>query len=120
MRSPSCCATCSAVVGLTCPNRLALGAAIAVAIWAPLLGGAAMLLGRNVLPLVEAYELYLQGRAIWKRRGEENIRRAIERYNIEASAEIRAQRLGDASRKVRAESMRINAEFAAAKAKLLG
>ena len=29
---------------------------------------------------VEAYELYLQGRAIWKRRGEENIRRAIELY----------------------------------------
>jgi TolB-like protein/Flp pilus assembly protein TadD len=29
---------------------------------------------------VEAYELYLQGRAIWKRRGEENLRRAIELY----------------------------------------
>jgi TolB-like protein/Flp pilus assembly protein TadD len=29
---------------------------------------------------VEAYELYLQGRAIWKRRGEENIRRSIELY----------------------------------------
>ena len=41
------------------------------------------------------------------------IRRAIERYNIKASAEIRAQRLAAASRKVRAESMRINAEFAA-------
>ena len=29
---------------------------------------------------VEAYELYLKGRAAWKRRGEENIRRAIELY----------------------------------------
>ena len=29
---------------------------------------------------VEAYEFYLQGRAVWKRRGEENIRRAIELY----------------------------------------
>ena len=39
--------------------RFALFAAIAVALWAPLLGGGAMLLGRNVLPLVEAYELYV-------------------------------------------------------------
>jgi membrane protein DedA with SNARE-associated domain len=39
--------------------RFASFAAIAVAIWAPLLGGGAMLLGRNVLPLVEAYELYV-------------------------------------------------------------
>jgi adenylate cyclase len=29
---------------------------------------------------VEAYELYLQARAIWKRRGEANLRRAIELY----------------------------------------
>ena len=29
---------------------------------------------------VEAYEQYLQGRAIWKRRGEQNIRRAVELY----------------------------------------
>ena len=29
---------------------------------------------------VEAYELYLQGRAIWKRRGEDNLRRAIDMY----------------------------------------
>ena len=29
---------------------------------------------------VEAYELYLQGRAIWKRRGEDNLRRAVELY----------------------------------------
>ena len=29
---------------------------------------------------VEAYELYLQARAIWKKRGEENLRRAIELY----------------------------------------
>jgi adenylate cyclase len=29
---------------------------------------------------VKAYELYLQGRAIWKKRGEDNLRRAIELY----------------------------------------
>ncbi|HET9692822.1 MAG TPA: hypothetical protein VFP48_00440 [Steroidobacteraceae bacterium] len=29
---------------------------------------------------VEAYELYLQGQAIWKRRGEENLRRAVDLY----------------------------------------
>jgi adenylate cyclase len=29
---------------------------------------------------VEAYELYLQGRAVWKRRGEDNLTRAIELY----------------------------------------
>jgi TolB-like protein/Flp pilus assembly protein TadD len=29
---------------------------------------------------VEAYELYLRGRDVWKRRGEENLRRAIELY----------------------------------------
>ena len=29
---------------------------------------------------VEAYQLYLQGQAIWKRRGEENLRRAVELY----------------------------------------
>jgi TolB-like protein len=29
---------------------------------------------------VEAYELYLQGRAVWKRRGEENLVRAIDLY----------------------------------------
>jgi len=29
---------------------------------------------------VEAYELYLQGRAVWKKRGEDNLRRAIELY----------------------------------------
>jgi TolB-like protein len=29
---------------------------------------------------VEAYELYLQGRAIWKRRGEANLKRSIELY----------------------------------------
>ena len=41
------------------------------------------------------------------------IRRAIETFNREAAAEIRAQRIADASHKVRAESMRINAEFSA-------
>ena len=29
---------------------------------------------------VEAYELYLQGRAVWKKRGEDNLKRAIELY----------------------------------------
>ena len=29
---------------------------------------------------VEAYELYLQGRAVWKKRGEENLKKAIELY----------------------------------------
>jgi len=41
------------------------------------------------------------------------IRRAIETFNREAAANIRAQRIADASHKVRAESMRINAEFSA-------
>lgn len=39
--------------------RFALYAAVAVALWAPLLGGGAMLLGQRVLPLVELYELYI-------------------------------------------------------------
>ena len=43
----------------------------------------------------------------------EYIRRAIARMNDEAEARIRAQRLAAASRKVRKESMRVNAEFAA-------
>lgn len=41
------------------------------------------------------------------------IRRAVERMNRETRAEIRARRLAEASRKVRGESMRVNAEFAA-------
>lgn len=41
------------------------------------------------------------------------IPRAIERMNRATRAELRAQRLADASRKVRDESMRVNAEFAA-------
>ncbi|HYB90480.1 MAG TPA: ribbon-helix-helix protein, CopG family [Candidatus Binataceae bacterium] len=43
----------------------------------------------------------------------EYIRRAIERMNREAEARARAERLARASRKVRRESMRVNAEFAA-------
>jgi metal-responsive CopG/Arc/MetJ family transcriptional regulator len=43
----------------------------------------------------------------------EYIRRAIERMNREAEARARAQRIARASRKVRKESMRVNAEFAA-------
>ena len=41
------------------------------------------------------------------------IRQAIERLNRETQARLRAKRLAEVSRKVRKESMRINAEFAA-------
>jgi len=41
------------------------------------------------------------------------IRKAIERMNHETAARIRADRLAKASQKCRAESMRVNAEFAA-------
>ena len=43
----------------------------------------------------------------------EYIRRAIERMNRETRARVRARRLADASRKVRQESLKVNAEFAA-------
>jgi predicted transcriptional regulator len=43
----------------------------------------------------------------------EYIRCAIERMNRETRAQLRARRLAEVSRKVRAESMRVNAEFAA-------
>lgn len=43
----------------------------------------------------------------------EYIRRAIDRMNRKTRAIIRAKRLAEASTKVRMESMRINAEFAA-------
>lgn len=43
----------------------------------------------------------------------EYIRRAIARMNQETRVQIRAQQLAEASRKVRTESMRVNAEFAA-------
>ncbi len=43
----------------------------------------------------------------------EYIRRALERMNREAEARARAERMARASRKVRRESMRVNAEFAA-------
>ena len=39
--------------------RFAWYALIAVLLWAPLLGGGALWLGQGVLPLVEAYELYI-------------------------------------------------------------
>lgn len=42
----------------------------------------------------------------------EYIRHAIEKMNREAEASVRAKRLAKASRRVRAESMRVNAEFA--------
>ena len=41
------------------------------------------------------------------------IRRAIERMNRETWRQLRAVRLAESSRKVREESMRVNAEFAA-------
>ena len=41
------------------------------------------------------------------------IRRALEQMNRETRARLRARRLREASRKVRGESMRVNAEFAA-------
>lgn len=43
----------------------------------------------------------------------EYIRRAIQRMNRETRARIRAQRLAEVSRRVRRESLRVNAEFAA-------
>jgi metal-responsive CopG/Arc/MetJ family transcriptional regulator len=41
------------------------------------------------------------------------IRHAIERMNRETRARLRAKRLAEVSRRVRKESMRVNAEFAA-------
>ena len=43
----------------------------------------------------------------------EYVRRALEEMNRETLALLRARRLHHASRKVRGESMRVNAEFAA-------
>ena len=43
----------------------------------------------------------------------EYIRRALERMNRETQQRLRAKRLAEASRKVREESMKVNAEFAA-------
>ena len=43
----------------------------------------------------------------------EYIRRAIEQMNRETQRRLRAKKLAEASTKVRAESMKVNAEFAA-------
>ena len=43
----------------------------------------------------------------------EYIRRALKRMNRETRARLRAQRLAEVSRRVRGESLRVNAEFAA-------
>jgi metal-responsive CopG/Arc/MetJ family transcriptional regulator len=43
----------------------------------------------------------------------EYIRSAIQRMNREVEARVRSERMARASRKVRKESMRVNAEFAA-------
>ncbi len=41
------------------------------------------------------------------------LRNAVERLNRETEAGLRAKRLAEVSRRVRRESMRVNAEFAA-------
>lgn len=43
----------------------------------------------------------------------EYIRCAIQRMNRDTRAQLRARRLAEVSRRVRGESMRVNAEFAA-------
>ena len=43
----------------------------------------------------------------------EYIRIAVRRMNLKTSARLRAERLAEVSRRVRDESMKINAEFAA-------
>ena len=43
----------------------------------------------------------------------EYIRRALERMNRDTRFQVRAKRLAEVSRRVRKESMRVNAEFAA-------
>jgi len=42
----------------------------------------------------------------------EYVRQAVEQKNRETRAQLRARRLAEASRKVRKDSMRVNAEFA--------
>ena len=42
-----------------------------------------------------------------------NYRIAVRRMNLKTSARLRAERLAEVSRRVRDESMKINAEFAA-------
>ena len=42
----------------------------------------------------------------------EYIRRALEQVNLETQAQLRATRLREASRRIRTESLRLNAEFA--------
>jgi predicted DNA-binding protein len=48
------------------------------------------------------------------------IRRAIEQLNAATHAELRDRRMAEASKRVRDESMRVNAEFDALDASLLG
>jgi len=45
----------------------------------------------------------------------EYIRMAVERMNHKTASRLRAERLAEVSRRVRDESMRVNAEFAAIK-----
>lgn len=60
-------------------------------------------------PLLEKSKRLAEGLNISRA---EYIRRAIEEKNRETEAAIRAKRIAAASRKVRRESMRVNAEFA--------
>ena len=50
----------------------------------------------------------------------EYIRMAIQRMNRKTVARLRAKRLAEVSQRVRAESMRVNAEFAAIERDLAG
>jgi metal-responsive CopG/Arc/MetJ family transcriptional regulator len=60
--------------------------------------------------LLEASDRY--AKALGMSRAE-YIRRAIERMNRDTHARLRAERLAEISKKVRAESLRVNEEFAA-------
>ena len=60
--------------------------------------------------LLEASNRYAEALALPRA---EYIRQAIVRMNRETHKRLRAQRLAEVSRKVRKESMRVNAEFAA-------
>lgn len=64
------------------------------------------------LPLSILERCEMNARALGLPRAE-YIRQAIERMNRDTEAKLRADRLASASRKVRKESMHLNAEFEA-------
>jgi metal-responsive CopG/Arc/MetJ family transcriptional regulator len=75
--------------------------------WVTIMSAVSVRLPDEVLHVADQCADYMQiNRA-------EYIRRAIETMNAEALARQRAQRLADVSYRVREESLRINAEFAA-------